>query len=67
MVKTIHYSPGAPEPIGPYSQAVEAGGFVFLSGQIPASVEVGDLVKGDAQAQTRQVMENLAAVLSTAG
>jgi 2-iminobutanoate/2-iminopropanoate deaminase len=67
MVKKIIFSPGAPEPIGPYSQAVEAGGFVYLSGQIPVDPATGGVVEGDVQAQTRQVMENLAGVLATAG
>ncbi len=67
MAKKIHFSPGAPEPIGPYSQAVEAAGLVYLSGQIPMDPATGEVVEGDVQAQTRQVMENLSAVLSTAG
>ena len=56
----------APVAIGPYSQAVKSGGFVFCSGQIPLTAG-GELVEGDVKVQTRQVMENLNAVLSEAG
>lgn len=59
-------SENAPEAIGPYSQAVESNGFVFCSGQIPLKPD-GGLVKGSAAAQTKQVMENLKAVLFAAG
>jgi 2-iminobutanoate/2-iminopropanoate deaminase len=57
----------APGAIGPYSQAVRAGGLVFLSGQIPLDPATGKLVEGDVAAQTRRVMENLRAVLAAAG
>ncbi len=57
----------APAPIGPYSQAVRANGFIFVSGQIPIQPETGSLVQGDITAQTRQVMQNLAAILQAAG
>jgi len=57
----------APAPIGPYSQAVEAGGFVYFSGQIPLDPASGEIVTGDVAAQTRQVMANVAAVLAAAG
>lgn len=58
----------APAAIGPYSQAVRAGDFVFCSGQIPLDAATGALVgEGDVVAQTRRVMENLSAVLEAAG
>ena len=58
----------APAAIGPYSQAVAAGGFVFLSGQIPLDPATGQMTGGDdVRAQTRRVMDNLAAVLAAAG
>jgi 2-iminobutanoate/2-iminopropanoate deaminase len=57
----------APAAIGPYAQAVEAGGFVFLSGQIPLDPVTGELVSGSIQEETRRVMENLKAVLAAAG
>lgn len=56
----------APAAIGPYSQAVEAKGFIFCSGQVGIVPEEGVLVKGDAGAQTQQIMENLASVLRAA-
>jgi len=57
----------APGAIGPYSQAIKAGGFVFLSGQIPLDATTGQMIEGDAKAQTEQVMKNLQAVLEAAG
>ena len=57
----------APAAIGPYSQGVRAGSFVFLSGQIPLDPATGQLVAGDITSQTEQVMTNLAAVLRAAG
>jgi 2-iminobutanoate/2-iminopropanoate deaminase len=64
--KAIHTT-GAPEAIGPYSQSVAAGAYVFTSGQIGLDPLSGQLVDGDAAEQTRQVMANLAAVLAAAG
>jgi 2-iminobutanoate/2-iminopropanoate deaminase len=58
----------APAAIGPYAQAVRAGDFVFTAGQIALAPQTGELVGGDdASAQTRRVMDNLAAVLAAAG
>jgi len=57
----------APATIGPYSQAIRAGDFVFCAGQTPIDPATGRLVEGDIQAQTRQVLENLRAVLQAAG
>ncbi|WP_307342696.1 RidA family protein [Caldalkalibacillus uzonensis] len=56
----------APRAIGPYSQAIQVGSLVFTSGQIPLTPD-GKLVEGDVQAQTRQVLANLEAVLKAAG
>lgn len=67
MSKTIINTPGAPEPIGPYSQAVKAGGFLFLSGQIALVPGTSELNNSDITQETRQVMENLKAVLAEAG
>ncbi|MFO0693598.1 MAG: RidA family protein [Polyangiales bacterium] len=58
---------GAPAAIGPYSQAIVAGGLVFCSGQIPLDPSTGQLIDGDVRAQTERVMANLAAVLSASG
>ena len=57
----------APAAIGPYSQAIRAGGFVFVSGQIPIAPATGEFVSGEIAAQTEQVLKNLAAVLEAAG
>lgn len=57
----------APAAIGPYSQAIQAGSLVFLSGQIPLDPNTGDMVPGGIEAQTRQVMNNLKAVLDAVG
>jgi 2-iminobutanoate/2-iminopropanoate deaminase len=57
----------APAAIGPYSQAIRAGGLVFLSGQIPLDPVSGQLIDGDIAAQTERVMKNLGAVLEAAG
>ena len=60
-------SSDAPKAIGPYSQAVRAGGLVFLSGQIPLDPKTGELVGADVRAQADRVLDNLAAVLRAAG
>jgi len=60
-------SANAPKAIGPYSQAIVAGDLVFTSGQIPLDPQSQQIVQGDARAQAERVMENLFAVLSTAG
>jgi 2-iminobutanoate/2-iminopropanoate deaminase len=57
----------APAAIGPYSQAIDAGDFVFLSGQVPIDPKTGDLVGGDISVQTDRALDNLAAVLEAAG
>ncbi len=68
MEKTIISTPKAPGAIGPYSQGiVTSQGFVFTAGQIPIDPATGELVSGDIKAQTRQVMENLKAILETGG
>jgi 2-iminobutanoate/2-iminopropanoate deaminase len=67
MSRTAVSTPGAPKAIGPYSQAVRHGQFVFLSGQIPLDPETGEMVgHGDVRAETEQVMRNIEAVLTAA-
>ncbi len=57
----------APQAIGPYSQAIQFGNLLFVSGQIPLDPGTGNLVAGDIEAQARQVMENLKAIVAAAG
>jgi 2-iminobutanoate/2-iminopropanoate deaminase len=66
-VKKVVSSSQAPAAIGPYSQAVRAGPWVFLSGQIPLDPVTGQLVTGAIEAQTERVLQNLSAVLAAAG
>lgn len=65
-LKTIH-STAAPSAIGPYSQAVQTGNLVFISGQIPLVPETMELVGDDIEAQAKQVFENLAAIIKESG
>ncbi|MCK4753939.1 MAG: RidA family protein [Calditrichia bacterium] len=63
MTRKIIHSDSAPEPIGPYSQAVQFEKLIFTSGQIAINPENNELIAGDVEDQTRQVLENLRAVL----
>lgn len=65
--KTIIATDDAPTPIGPYSQATAAGDFIFVSGQVAKDAATGKLITDDIAAETRQVMENLKAILQAAG
>lgn len=67
MNKTIISTEKAPAAIGPYSQAVRVGDLVFTSGQIALDPRTGEIVQGDVQAQTKQCMENIKAILEAAG
>ncbi|MCG3157483.1 MAG: putative aminoacrylate peracid reductase RutC [bacterium] len=60
-------APDAPAPIGPYSQAIKIGNALYCSGQIGLSPTTGDLIIGDVKDETKQVLENLGAVLRAAG
>jgi 2-iminobutanoate/2-iminopropanoate deaminase len=62
-VKTTH----APAALGPYSQAIKAGGFVYVSGQVPIDPATGEFVAGGIAEQTDRVLKNVAAVLEAAG
>jgi 2-iminobutanoate/2-iminopropanoate deaminase len=66
-VREIIKTEDAPAAIGPYSQAVRAGGFIFASGQVALDPQTGEFVPGGVAEQTEQVMHNLAAVLKAAG
>jgi 2-iminobutanoate/2-iminopropanoate deaminase len=67
MEKKIIFTENAPAPIGPYSQAVQAGNMLFVSGQIPLDAATGELVTGNIEDETRKVMENIIAILTAAG
>jgi 2-iminobutanoate/2-iminopropanoate deaminase len=66
-VKQIIQTAEAPQAIGPYSQAIKTGGFVYASGQIPIDPKTGQFVPGGIAEQTEQVLRNLSAVLEAAG
>jgi len=65
MKKKVIQTEKAPRAIGPYSQAIQAGNFLFLSGQIPLDPKTGELVKGDIRQQTQQVLENIKGMLES--
>jgi 2-iminobutanoate/2-iminopropanoate deaminase len=67
MKKEVIFTEKAPAAVGPYSQAIKAGNLLFVSGQIPIVPETGELLAGDIRAQTKQVLENVKAVLEAAG
>jgi 2-iminobutanoate/2-iminopropanoate deaminase len=67
MARDIVSSMQAPQAVGPYSQAVKANGFLFVSGQLPIVPGSGELLSGPIGEQTRQVMENLRSILKEAG
>lgn len=67
MSKTVIYSDQAPEPIGPYSQAIQAGNMLFMSGQIAIQKSTGNIINSSIEEETRQVMINLSEVLKAAG
>ncbi len=67
MKKTVIHTHEAPAAIGPYSQAIEAGNFIFLSGQIPIDPKTGEMKAGDIRQQTRQVLENIKGLLRSQG
>ena len=57
----------APQAIGPYSQAIRSGNFLFVSGQIAIDPQAADMIEGDIEAQTEQVLKNIAAIIDAAG
>ncbi|MBN1569480.1 MAG: RidA family protein [Acidobacteria bacterium] len=66
-MREIIETKAAPDPIGPYSQAIRSNGFIFISGQIPVRPETGSVVEGNIEIQTHQVIKNLSAILLAAG
>ncbi|MDY0343317.1 MAG: RidA family protein [Lentimicrobium sp.] len=66
-MKKIIYTDHAPKAVGPYSQAVEANGTLYISGQVPIDPATGKFVEGGITEQTEQVMKNIGAILTEAG
>ncbi len=66
-MKSIIFTEKAPAPIGPYSQAVQTGNMLFISGQIPIDPETNELISGSIKDEAEQVMQNLSALLLKAG
>ena len=66
-MKEVISTPNGPKAIGPYSQAIRANGFIFVSGQIPLDPATGQLIEGGIAEQTARVLENLKAILEAAG
>jgi 2-iminobutanoate/2-iminopropanoate deaminase len=67
MSKTAITSPELAPPVGPFSQAVEAGGFIYFSGQVAQDPSTGKLVAGGVEAETERIFQNLSALLKAAG
>ena len=65
--RTVTHTDSAPKAIGPYSQAIRAGDFIFAAGQTPIDPATGNLVEGEIETQTRRVLDNIKAVLAAAG
>ena len=65
-MKNVIYTQNAPEPIGPYSQAIEQNGMLFISGQVPVDSKTGNVVTGGVAQQTEQVMKNIQAIITAA-
>jgi len=66
-MKKVIETEKAPTPVGPYSQAIQTGNLIFLSGQIPIHPTTGEVVTGDVGQQTRQVLDNLKGILESQG
>ena len=66
-MKTVITTEHAPKAIGPYSQGIRAGNFIYTAGQVAIDPTVGKLVEGGIEAQTRQVLKNVSAILEAAG
>jgi 2-iminobutanoate/2-iminopropanoate deaminase len=66
-MKKIVATDDAPQAIGPYSQAIQYGDFLFVSGQIAIDPKTGNIIEGDIEAQTEQVLKNISAIIAKAG
>ncbi len=67
LVKEVITSEAAPKAVGPYSQAIKTGNFLFLSGQLPLDPQTGNITGDDIETQTRQTIENIRSILSAIG
>ena len=67
LAKEVISSEAAPKAVGPYSQAIKAGNFLFISGQLALNPKTGEIVSGGIEAQTKQSIENIKSILSSAG
>jgi len=67
LVKEVIANEAAPKAVGPYSQAIKTGNFMFLSGQLPLDPQTGNIVGDDIETQTRQSIENIRSILSSTG
>jgi 2-iminobutanoate/2-iminopropanoate deaminase len=67
MPKTVVFTDKAPRPVGQYSQAVRAGGFLFISGQIAINPETGKIEESDVKGQTRRILQNIKNILESQG
>ncbi len=67
FTREVISTPNAPKAIGPYSQAIKANGFLFISGQVAFDPSTGNLISGGIEQQTEQVLKNLSAILQAAG
>jgi len=65
--KKVILTDKAPSPVGPYSQAIQAGQFLYVAGQVPLNPETKEIIQGDIQKATKQVMENIKAIVEEAG
>lgn len=66
-MKRVIKTDKAPKPIGPYSQGILVGKFLFISGQIPVVPETGELIKGDIERETEQILKNIKAIVEETG
>ena len=67
MDREVIHTADVPVAVGPYSQAVKAGGFLFVSGQLPIDPKTGEIEPGDVDMQTRRALKNMCAILNAAG
>ncbi len=67
MMREVVFTSEAPKPVGPYSQAIKLGNWVFISGQLPINPKTGELIKGDIREATKVVLSNIEAILKASG